>query len=116
MWTCRNCGQQNPDEAKTCAACGEKCVRPPKNAQSERRAARTPAHDAPFIARALDAAAWTILVLGLLGIFIGLFAAIPWKAAVLVAIAVTAGFWALLAKGVAQMVRDVHAIRARMEK
>ena len=55
-------------------------------------------------------------VLGLLGIFIGLFAAIPWKAAVLVAIAVTAGFWALLAKGVAQMVRDVHAIRARMEK
>ena len=58
----------------------------------------------------------TILVLGLLGIFIGLFAAIPWKAAVLVAIAVTAGFWALLAKGVAQMVRDVHAIRARMEK
>ena len=55
-------------------------------------------------------------MLGLLGIFIGLFAAIPWKAAVLVAIAVTAGFWALLAKGVAQMVRDVHAIRARMEK
>lgn len=116
MWVCRNCGKENPDTAKTCAACGEKSVLPPKGAQPKRRAANAPAEGTPFVARALEAAAWGILALGLMGIFVGLFAAIPWKGAVLLALAVTAGFWALLAKGIAQAIRDAHAIRARLER
>ena len=74
------------------------------------------ADEAPFVARALDAAAWVILVFGMLGLFIGLFVAMPWKGAVLLTIAITAGFWALLAKGVAQVVKDAHAVRVKMEK
>ncbi len=116
MWICRNCGKENPDTAKTCTACGEKSVLPPKGAQPKRRAANAPAEGTPFVARALEAAAWGILALGLMGIFVGLFAAIPWKGAVLLVLAVTAGSWALLAKGVAQAVRDAHAIRARLER
>lgn len=116
MWVCRNCGKENPDAAKTCAACGEKSVLPPKDAQPKRKAAKAPVDETLFVARALDAAAWAILVLGLLGLFIGLFADIPWKGAVLLTIAITAGFWALLAKGVAQAVKDAHAVRVRMEK
>lgn len=40
----------------------------------------------------------------------------PWKGAVLLTIAITAGFWALLAKGVAQVAKDAHAVRVKMEK
>lgn len=116
MWTCRNCGQENADEARICTKCGEKSVRPPKGAQMEHKTVQSPANGEPFVARALDAAAWVLLVLGLLGICVGLFAAIPWKGAVLLTIAITAGFWALLAKGVAQAVRDAHAVRVQMGK
>ena len=116
MWICRKCGQENPDDVKVCAKCGEKNVQPPKGAQPKRKVAKESTDEAPFVARALDAAAWAILVLGLLGLFIGLFADIPWKGAVLLTIAITAGFWALLAKGVAQAVKDAHAVRVRMEK
>lgn len=116
MWICRKCGQENPDDVKVCAKCGEKNVQPPKGAQPKRKVAKESPDEAPFVARALDAAAWVILVFGLLGLFIGLFVAMPWKGAVLLTIAITAGFWALLAKGIAQVAKDVHAVRVKMEK
>ena len=116
MWICRKCSQENPDDVKVCAKCGEKNVQPPKGAQPKRKTAKASVDDGPFVARALDAAAWVILVFGLLGLFIGLFVAMPWKGAVLLTIVITAGFWALLAKGVAQVVKDAHAVRVKMEK
>lgn len=116
MWICRKCGQENPDDVKVCAKCGEKNVQPPKGAQLKRKTAKASVDEDPFVARALDTAAWVILVFGLLGLFIGLFVAIPWKGAVLLTIVITSGFWALLAKGVAQVVKDAHKVRVRMEK
>lgn len=116
MWICRKCGQENLDDVKVCAKCSEKNVQPPKGAQPKRKTAKASVDEAPFVARALDAAAWVILVFGMLGLFIGLFVAMPWKGAVLLTIAITAGFWALLAKGVAQVVKDTHAVRVKMEK
>ena len=116
MWICRKCGQENPDDVKVCAKCSEKNVQPPKGAQLKRKTAKASVDEDPFVARALDTAAWVILVFGLLGLFIGLFVAIPWKGAVLLTIVITSGFWALLAKGVAQVVKDAHAVRVKMEK
>lgn len=116
MWICRKCGQENPDDVKVCAKCSEKNVQPPKGAQPKSKVAKASADESPFVARALDAAAWVILVFGLLGLFIGLFVAMPWKGAVLLTIVITAGFWALLAKGIAQVVKDAHTVRVKMEK